>query len=168
MIILGIDPGSLITGYGVVEENGSRMRHLDSGIIAPRSKKDFSDRLHEIYHGLIEVFHKFKPDEVAIEEVFFAQNVRSALKLGEARGIALLAARNENIPLTSYSAREVKKAISGYGQAGKEQVQKMVQALLKLPEPAQADASDALAIAICHMNSRKMKNYDRAIGRKTR
>lgn len=162
MRILGIDPGSLVTGYGVLEKNGAGILHVDSGVIAPSPRKLFSARLHEIYTNLGLLLKKFRPDEVAIEEVFFAQNVRSALKLGEARGVALLAIENQALPMFEYSAREVKQAITGYGQADKQQVQKMMQRLLKLPEPSAVDASDALAIAFCHIQSRKMKSYDRA------
>ncbi|MBI1908908.1 MAG: crossover junction endodeoxyribonuclease RuvC [Deltaproteobacteria bacterium] len=162
MKVLGIDPGSLVTGYGIIGKNGTGIVHIDSGVIAPSPKKDFPSRLLEIYTTLIKVIREFSPDEIAIEEVFFAQNVRSALKLGEARGVALLAVEGEGVPLSEYSAREVKQAITGYGQADKQQVQKMVQRLLKLPEPAAIDASDALAIALCHMQSRNMRRYDRA------
>lgn len=157
MVILGIDPGSIKTGYGVVEKTSKGIHHVDNGVIIPRAKKDFPGRLHEIYDGLIEMFQRFKPEEVAIEEVFFAANVRSALKLGEARGVALLAARQQALPIAEYSARAIKMAITGYGNADKVQMQKMVCQLLKLPQVAAEDASDALAVALCHAHSRKIK-----------
>lgn len=155
--IIGIDPGSRITGYGVVEKNGSKTLHVDNGCLTTRSSDPFPDRLDRIYRGLLEIFSKYRPDAVAIEEVFFAKNVASSIKLGEARGVALLAAVQSRVPIFEYATREVKQAITGYGQASKEQVQKMIQRLLGLPEVAQVDASDALAVAICHLQSYKLK-----------
>jgi crossover junction endodeoxyribonuclease RuvC len=157
MRVIGIDPGSLITGYGVVEKNGGRLLHVDNGCLTTKRKSSLPDRLLQIYESLMETIEQFQPQAIAIEEIFFSKNVASALKLGESRGIALLAATQKKIPIFEYSTRVVKQAITGYGQASKEQIQQMVQRLLKLPEIAQVDASDALALAICHLNSYKLK-----------
>ena len=157
MRVIGIDPGSLITGYGVVEKNGGRLLHVDNGCLTTKRKSPLPDRLLQIYESLMETIEQFQPQAIAIEEIFFSKNVASALKLGESRGIALLAATQKKIPIFEYSTRVVKQAITGYGQASKEQIQQMVQRLLKLPEIAQVDASDALALAICHLNSYKLK-----------
>ncbi len=151
MRILGIDPGSETTGYGIIETDGSRHTAVLFGAIRTRNRTPFHKRLLEIYKGLSEVFAQGKPDAVAIEEIFYATNVQSALKLGHARGVALLAAAQQGIPVYEYSPLEIKSAIVGYGRAEKHQVQGMVQFLLQLPEiPTPDDASDALAVAICH------------------
>jgi crossover junction endodeoxyribonuclease RuvC len=157
MRILGIDPGSRFTGYGIVEQVKGGLLHVDNGCLALKSADPIPKRLAQIYHGLREVLEKYRPDAVAIEEVFFAKNVSSLIKLGEARGVALLAAVQSDLPIFEYAAREVKQALTGYGQATKEQMQKMVRTLLKLPEIAQEDASDALAVAVCHLQSYRMK-----------
>ncbi len=153
MRVLGIDPGSHTTGYGVVEKDGSRLIHIDNGCLTTRRSNSLPERLFQIYNSLLEMFEKFSPDCAAIEEVFFAKNVASSLRLGESRGIALLAATQRGVPIFEYPTRVVKQAITGYGQASKGQIQQMIQRLLNLPEPAQEDASDALALAICHLNS---------------
>lgn len=154
---MGIDPGSRITGYGIVKREGSLLIHVDNGCLTTKATAPIAERLKQIYTGLIEIFEKYKPDLVAIEEIFFAKNVSSSLRLGESRGVALLAAAMQGLPITEYSTREVKQSITGFGQASKEQVQKMVQRLLKLPEVAQVDASDALALAICHAHSYRLE-----------
>ena len=159
--VMGLDPGTQITGYGVIECSGSKIVHVDNGCIVAKKTKALPERLSQIYEGLIDVLEKFKPDALAIEEVFFAKNVMSSLRLGEARGVSMLAATQKKIPIQEYATRFVKQAITGYGQATKEQVQLMVMRLLKLPEVAQVDASDALALAICHSNSFKMKGIQK-------
>ncbi len=153
MIVLGIDPGSRITGYGIVEKVGNRLVHIDNGAIFTDTADDFPGRLKIIFDGLMAIIAKFRPDQVAVENIFFATNPQSALKLGQARGAAIVAAVHSNLPVSEYTALQVKQAVVGQGRAEKEQVQKMVKALLGLPEIAQADASDALAVAICHINS---------------
>jgi len=155
--IFGIDPGSRTTGYGIVDRVGSKLIHVDNGCLTTRSTDPLPQRLDQIYRGLVDAFAKYQPEAVAIEEVFFAKNVASSIKLGEARGIALLAAVQRQIPIFEYATREVKQSVTGYGQATKDQIQKMVKALLSLPETAQEDASDALAIAICHLHSYRLK-----------
>jgi crossover junction endodeoxyribonuclease RuvC len=153
MKILGIDPGSRITGYGIVEKVGNRLVHVDNGAIFTDSAKDFSLRLQRIYQGLTEIVDRYQPDAMAVEQIFFAKNVQSALKLGQARGAAIVAGVNAGLPVFEYTAMQVKSAVVGHGHASKDQVQKMIKALLSLPEVAQEDASDALAVAVCHANS---------------
>lgn len=157
MRVLGIDPGSRITGYGLVDQTGNKLVHVDNGAIFTDSADDFPGRLKRIFDGLSEVIAQYKPDEVAIENIFFSTNVQSALKLGQARGAAIVAAVHANLPVAEYSALQVKQAVVGQGRAEKSQVQKMLKALLGLPEIAQADASDALAVAVCHINSHGLK-----------
>ena len=157
MIVLGIDPGSRITGYGIVEKSGNRLIHIDNGAIFTDTAADFPGRLKKIFDGLLEVISQYKPDQVAIENIFFSTNPQSALKLGQARGAAIVAAVHCGLPVAEYTALQVKLAVVGQGRAAKEQVQKMIRVLLTLPETAQEDASDALAIAICHINSYGLK-----------
>lgn len=165
MKILGIDPGSRITGYGIVTKEGNRLIHVDNGAIFTDSAKDFPQRLRKIYDGLTEVIGQYRPDMVAIENIFFSTNVQSALKLGQARGAAIVAGVNAGLPVYEYTALQVKQAVVGYGKADKGQVQKMLKALLNLPETAQADASDALAVAICHANSYSLKRLHEVNGK---
>jgi crossover junction endodeoxyribonuclease RuvC len=157
MRVLGIDPGSRITGYGVVDQQGNRLIHVDNGAIFTDSATDFAGRLKQIFDGLSAVITEYHPEEVAIENIFFSINVQSALKLGQARGAAIVAAVHAGLPVAEYSALQVKQAVVGQGRAEKGQVQKMLKALLGLPEIAQADASDALAVAICHINSHALR-----------
>jgi crossover junction endodeoxyribonuclease RuvC len=153
MRVLGIDPGSRITGYGIIDKEGNRLIHVDNGAIFTDSHKDFPLRLQRIYRGLTEVIERFTPDAVAVENIFFATNVQSALKLGQARGAAIVAGVNAGLPVFEYTALQVKQAVVGHGRADKQQVQKMLKVLLNLPEVAQEDASDALATAVCHAHS---------------
>lgn len=153
MKILGIDPGSRITGYGIITKEGNRLIHVDNGAIFTDSSKDFPVRLQKIYCGLTGIIEQYRPDAMAVENIFFATNVQSALKLGQARGAAIVAGVNAGLPVFEYTALQVKQAVVGHGRAAKEQVQKMLKALLNLPEIAQEDASDALAVAICHAHS---------------
>lgn len=161
MRVLGIDPGSRITGYGIIDKEGNRLVHVDNGAIFTDSHKDFPMRLQRIYRGLTEVIERYRPDAVAVENIFFATNVQSALKLGQARGAAIVAGVNAGLPVFEYTALQVKQAVVGHGRADKQQVQKMLKVLLNLPEIAQEDASDALATAVCHAHSdgmhRRMK-----------
>ncbi len=157
MRVIGIDPGSVVFGYGLIEQNGSALIHLECGCHRIRDKSSFAARLKEIFVLIQEVLERFSPQAVAVEKVFVAHNVMSALKLGESRGVALLAASLKELPVYEYSTREIKQAVTGYGQADKPQIQKMVQKILKLPEVAAEDASDALAVAICHAQSEKMR-----------
>lgn len=152
-IILGIDPGSRITGYGVIREEKRKLFYMDSGCIRT-SEGDLSGRLLQIYNGICLLMDKYFPDEVAIEEVFMHKNASSALKLGHARGVAMVAAASHRVIISEYSAREVKQSLVGYGAAEKEQVKHMVVSILQLTGSPQSDAADALAIAICHSHMR--------------
>ncbi len=153
-IILGIDPGSRLTGYGVIEFQSNVPIYRASGCIRI-TDQDLPSRLSTIFKGVCELIRQFKPDECAIEEVFMARNASSALKLGQARGVAVVAAAHQGIPVSEYSARKVKQAVVGKGSADKKQVQHMVTQLLKLEGTPQADAADALAIALCHANTQQ-------------
>lgn len=149
MRILGIDPGSRLTGYGVIEESTRGYRYIASGCI--RVKADyFPDRLKQIFDGVVEVVERYQPDCMAIEQVFMHKNADSALKLGQARGAAICAVQMTGVPVFEYAARQVKQALAGKGSADKLQVQHMVKILLNLQGALQIDASDALGISICH------------------
>lgn len=151
MIILGVDPGTLVTGYGVIDVEGNTVTVLEFDVIVNRSERSMPIRLKEIYSKLCGVISKYQPDEFAIETAFYGKNAQSALKLGHARGVSMLAAVNHEIPTSEYSPREVKKAVVGNGAASKDQVKFMVKSLLHLREtPKLFDATDALAVALCH------------------
>ncbi len=148
-IILGIDPGSRLTGYGVVRQLGSKFEYVASGCIR-MTLDDMPLRLEQIFNGVREIISQTQPTVFAIEQVFMARNPDSALKLGQARGAAIVAARFAGLEVFEYSARQVKQSVVGTGAADKTQVQHMVKTLLKLPASPQADAADALAVALCH------------------
>jgi crossover junction endodeoxyribonuclease RuvC len=158
MRILGIDPGTRRTGYGLLEQQGNRLLHIDNGVIPTLSSQPLAERLHTIHRELSRIIHCFMPQVVAVEQIFLAKNALSALKLGHARGAALLAGTMADLPVFEYSALQVKSAVVGYGKADKGQVQHMVRILMALPEIAQEDASDALAVAICHAHSHQLGN----------
>lgn len=152
VVVVGIDPGTLITGYGVIARTGDKLKMLACGTIRSRGGDELPLRLQRIYAGLGEVFDRHRPDELAIESAFYGKNAQSALKLGHARGVSLLAAVERNVRVSEYSPREVKKAIVGNGSASKEQVRYMVTSLLRMrATDLVLDASDALAIALCHL-----------------
>jgi crossover junction endodeoxyribonuclease RuvC len=152
--ILGIDPGSDRTGYGCIETDGRRHRLVVFGSISPPARSSFPDRLLTIHAGLAALLAEHRPDCVAIENIFHAKNVRSALKLGHARGVALLAASQAGMTVAEYSPAEIKRAVVGFGRAEKHQVGQMMKLLLGLDVvPAPHDAADALAVAICHVHS---------------
>lgn len=148
-LILGIDPGSRITGFGVIESDGQRHHYVASGCIR-MAELPLPQRLHRIYAGIAEIVATYHPEQAAIEQVFLSNNADSALKLGQARGAAIVALMNHGLPVAEYSARQVKLAVVGKGSALKEQVQHMVVRLLALDKSPPADAADALAIALCH------------------
>ncbi|MBU1166877.1 crossover junction endodeoxyribonuclease RuvC [Patescibacteria group bacterium] len=151
MIVLGIDPGTATTGYGLLKKQEDRLDILDYGCIETSPQEKFSDRLCCIYQDLTCLLKKFKPDEVAVEELFFAKNVATALKVSEARGVVVLTCRLLDIPVFEYKPLQVKQAVTSYGGAPKKQVQEMVKLILKMEEiPTPDDAADALALAICH------------------
>lgn len=151
-IILGIDPGSRITGYGLIKVAANKAVYLASGCIRVQDEV-MSARLHNVFTGVSEIIRQFSPGEFAIEQVFMAKNPDSALKLGQARGAAIVAATTNELPVAEYSARQIKQSVVGTGSADKTQVQHMVTALLKLDKSPQADAADALAVALCHLHT---------------
>ena len=150
--IIGIDPGSRTTGYGIIDCQGARFGFVACGTIRTGDTRPIADRLLEIYEGLRQVIDLHAPDVAAVEDVFMSHNPRSALKLGHARGVAVLAAMRGGLKVHDYPPRVVKQAVVGYGQAGKDQVQHMVRVLLELSSIPSSDAADALAVAICHAN----------------
>ena len=157
MRVLGIDPGTVKMGYGLIESNSDddKLRMLDCGVLTASSKLPPNKRLHVLYKKLREIVDRHQPDEVAIEEPFVARNVRSALAIGRAQALAILAAADNGIPVYTYAPTKVKQAITNYGVSGKEQVQHMVQIHLELSEiPQPSDAADALAVALCHLRER--------------
>ncbi|HOM04422.1 MAG TPA: crossover junction endodeoxyribonuclease RuvC [Candidatus Kapabacteria bacterium] len=166
MIILGVDPGSVLCGYGVVEHNGRNIALVEYGVIeAKRRHQDFNQRLKEIFSRLNSVIDRTNPDAAAFEALFYSKNAQSLIKLSHARAAAILAVTNNDIPIIEYSAREIKKSVTGRGSASKEQVQFMVRNLLSIEETPQFfDATDALAVAICHVlrknhNSKKSTSW---------
>lgn len=153
--LLGIDPGSRITGYGIIDMDGPHSRHVAHGCIQMDSDQPLPERLKTIYEGVTQVIQHYQPTEVAVEQVFMHRNPDSALKLGQARGAALCAVVMAGLPVSEYAARAIKQAVVGTGAADKTQVQRMVALLLNLPELPPADAADALAVAICHAHTRQ-------------
>ncbi|MEX2131147.1 MAG: crossover junction endodeoxyribonuclease RuvC [Pseudohongiellaceae bacterium] len=151
-IILGIDPGSRITGYGLINAHGNKLEYIHCGCIRTESES-FPQRLQQIFAGLCSVIEEFSPQQAAIEQVFVGRNAGAAIKLGQARGSAIVACLFHGLELEEYSARQVKQALVGRGAADKQQVQHMVKALLGIPERLQEDAADGLAVAVCHANT---------------
>jgi crossover junction endodeoxyribonuclease RuvC len=165
MIVLGIDPGTANTGYGVVARQGGRMVALDGGVVRTSPASEPAARLAAIHARVAELIEEHRPDAVAVEQLYFGANVRSAFAVGQARGVVLLAAGQRGVPCWSYTPQQIKGAVCGSGRAAKDQVQRMVQTLLSLDELPRPDhAADALAIAICHANSAPMR---RALGQLT-
>lgn len=152
--ILGIDPGSRLTGYGIIETSGRHCTYIASGCVRVAAN-NIPEKLEQIFEGLTSIIEQYHPEQVAIEMVFMAQNPDSALKLGHARGAAIVAAVRYHLPVSEYSARQVKQAVVGKGAADKLQVQHMVKRLLNLPASPQADAADALAVALCHAHTQQ-------------
>src|SRR5512135_1043964 len=158
MRVLGIDPGTLTSGYGIVTEEDHKLFHVVSGGISPSAKQPLPKRLGKIYEELEKIIDKYKPSAVVVEDLFVSNNIKSALKLGHARGVAILAAVNAGLPVFEYAPLEVKQAVVGNGKAEKKQVQLTVKMLLDLPKaPHPADAADALAAAICHIHSSRLR-----------
>lgn len=153
MIVLGVDPGIAITGYGLVEEDNGSLKTIDYGVVTTPPNMKMSDRLIKIYDSVSHIISLYKPDAVAVEELFFNKNVKTALIVGHARGVAILAAAKKGIPIYEYTPLQVKQAVVGYGRAEKNQVQQMVKLLLRLKEiPKPDDAADALAVSVCHIH----------------
>ena len=163
MLVIGIDPGTATTGYGLVQEDlQGGLSVVDFGVILTPAELPMPERLLELFRQLSEILLLHRPDSAAVEKLFFQRNVRTALSVGQGRGVALLALAQAGMPVSEYTPLEVKQAVVGYGGADKNQVQQMVRALLGLPEiPRPDDAADALAVAICHVHSAKIKTlYD--------
>lgn len=157
MFVLGIDPGTAITGYGLVREGDQGLVLVDCGVITTGSDQPLPVRLQAIYRGLASLVERYRPDVAAVEELFFSRNARTALSVGHARGVALLAMVEAGLPIYEYKPLEVKQAVAGYGGADKQQIQHMVRMLLNLEEvPQPDDAADAVAVAICHVHSARM------------
>ena len=154
MIVLGIDPGSRVTGFGIIEQKNNMTHYLGSGCIRVQGD-DLAGRLEQIFSGVTQVIQQYRPDQFAIEQVFMAKNPDSALKLGQARGAAIVAATQQSLPVAEYSARQIKQSVVGKGSAEKNQVQHMVVHLLSLSKKPQSDAADALAVALCHYHTQQ-------------
>ena len=154
--ILGIDPGSRVTGYGIIDSDRGNLGFVACGVVKTTPKYPFANRLNEIFDGINEVIQIHDPAVAAIEEVFLSQNPGTAIKLGQARGAAVVAAMQNGLSVSDYSPRKIKQAVAGYGQAEKEQVQHMVRVLLNLKRMPSNDAADALAVAICHANTLRL------------
>jgi crossover junction endodeoxyribonuclease RuvC len=158
MRVIGVDPGSIKSGYGIIDQRETDLIVLEYGVIRTRSDMPLAQRLLQISERLRELITQFRPQVLALEDLFFAKNVKSALKLGHARGVILLTAAQAGVEIVEYTPLEVKQSVVGYGRADKAQVQQMVKVLLHLKEiPTPDDAADALAIAICHHHSAKMR-----------
>jgi crossover junction endodeoxyribonuclease RuvC len=156
-LVLGIDPGTAITGYGLVHEQDDGLSLVECGVVTTPSSQPLPERLQTIYRGLSDVVRRFQPEEAAVEELFFSRNVRTALSVGQARGVALLALVDAGLPIYEYKPLEIKQAVAGYGGADKQQVQEMVRMLLDLEQvPQPDDAADAVAVAVCHIHSARM------------
>ena len=154
--VIGVDPGLTITGFGILDYKGGQIRTVAFGTIKPPAKESLANRLEYLNNHMTELLEKFEPNAFAIEDTFFSQNVKSALLLGQARGVLLLAAASKGIPSMDYAPRKVKQSVVGNGAADKTQVQYMVQQILKMDEPPKPlDVSDALAIGLCHINQNK-------------
>ena len=157
MLVLGIDPGTAITGYGLVREDDEGLALVGYGVITTPAGQPLPERLQTIYRGLADVIREHQPEQAAVEELFFSRNVRTALSVGHARGVVLLALADAGLQVYEYKPLEVKQAITGYGGADKQQVQEMVRMLLDLERvPQPDDAADAVAVAVCHIHSARM------------
>ena len=152
MRVIGIDPGTNTTGWGVVESNGNTLRHVANGCVRTQTGESLPNRLGKIFTDLTRIIIQHQPQQAIVEEIFVSQNVQSALKLGHARGVAIAAANHQGLPIHEYTALQVKKAVVGYGRADKKQMQEMVRILLCMDRRAPQDAADALGVAICHLN----------------
>lgn len=159
MRILGIDPGYAILGYGIIDKKGNRYSVCDYGVVTTNPSMAMPDRLKYLYTQIMEIIHEYEPDVVSIEELFFNTNSKTALLVGQARGVVILACANSDIEIREYTPLQIKQGLVGYGRADKKQVQAMVKAILNLNEvPQPDDTADALAAAICHGNTSRLLN----------
>jgi crossover junction endodeoxyribonuclease RuvC len=152
MLVLGVDPGSRVTGYGLIEKKNNELIHIHSGHVSSSAKIPFYHRIHTIFQAMADIMDHYRPDEMSIEDIFYAKNIQSSLKLGHARGAVLIAAVQAGVQIFEYTPLEIKKSVVGYGRATKEQVRSMVKIILKLRDTPALDTTDALAAAICHLN----------------
>jgi crossover junction endodeoxyribonuclease RuvC len=159
MRILGIDPGTINMGYGIIEANEDKITLISYGALASRARSPIGERLSYLYEALEGIIDRYQPDVVAVEQPFMARNVRAALAVGRAQAVALLAAANRRIPTHEYTPTQVKQRVAGYGASSKEQIQKMVQLQLEMAEvPQPSDAADALAVALCHLQETHLES----------
>jgi crossover junction endodeoxyribonuclease RuvC len=159
MKILGIDPGTLVTGYGIIDADGDEITLIDYGTVTPLKNEDIGRRLHHLYNSVLDIIRRYRPEVVAVEQPFISKNVRSAMAIGRAQAIALLAAAAEGIKAYEYTPTEVKQRVADYGASSKEQIQEMVRLQLGLAEvPRPDDAADAIAVAICHLREVHVSN----------
>ncbi len=160
MLVLGIDPGIAITGYGLIRTDRQKeYQCLDYGVVTTKATLSDPERLRHLFNALSEIIQKHSPDTSAVEKLFFQKNVKTAISVGQARGVTLLTLAQAGLPVHEYTPNEIKQTVCGYGSAGKQQIQRMVQTLLQLDEiPKPDDAADALAVAICHIHHQAFKN----------
>ena len=159
MKILGIDPGTRIMGYGIIDAEDDEITLVDFGVLIPTKSDNNSERLHDLHQGVLEVIRRYRPEAVAVEQPFVSKNVRSAMAIGRAQAVALLAAAGEHIPTYEYTPTQIKQRVANYGASSKEQIQEMVKLQLGLSEiPEPNDAADALAVAICHVREMHLNN----------
>ena len=152
MIIMGIDPGSNVTGYGIIRKESNKLNWIDDGQIAPSKDMGFYDRIFYVFTQLREILERYRPEEIAIEDLFFSKNVKSSIRLGHVRGAIIVSVLISGVPIFEYTPLQIKKAVVGYGKATKEQVRNMVKIILDIKKDMGLDSSDALAVAICHAN----------------
>lgn len=152
MIIMGIDPGSNVTGYGIIRKESNNLNWIDDGQIAPSKDMAFYDRIFYVFTQLRKILERYRPEEIAIEDLFFSKNVKSSIRLGHVRGAIIVSALISEVPIFEYTPLQIKKAVVGYGKATKEQVRNMVKIILDIKKDMGLDSSDALAVAICHAN----------------
>ncbi|MBT4880418.1 MAG: crossover junction endodeoxyribonuclease RuvC [Alphaproteobacteria bacterium] len=157
MRILGLDPGLRITGWGIIQCDGNRLRPVSHGTVSPPPTLSMAERLSFLHEGLTKVIHDYDPDEAAVEETFVNKNPVSTLKLGQARGVVLLVPAQANLPVAEYAPNQIKKAVVGSGHASKEQISQMIKHILPLDEKVRYDAADAFAVAICHYHMRETR-----------
>ena len=159
MRIMGIDPGTVAMGYGVVEDRDNKINLIDYGAMMAPARSPIGQRLSYIYHQLLEIIQRYKPDVVAIEQPFIAKNAKSALAIGRAQAVAILAAANQEVPTYEYTPTQIKQRVANYGASSKEQIQEMVKLQLGMAQiPQPSDAADALAVALCHLSEIQLSN----------
>ncbi|MEA2040566.1 MAG: crossover junction endodeoxyribonuclease RuvC [Thermodesulfobacteriota bacterium] len=159
MLVLGVDPGSRVTGYGLLEKKNNEVTCIHYGHISSTGKTPFYERVHKIFLSMVEIMDHYHPQDMAIEDIFYAKNIQSSFKLGHARGAVLIAAVQCGVRIFEYTPLQIKKSVVGYGRASKEQVRSMVQVILKLKDIQGFDTSDALATAICHLNWSRFESH---------